>query len=305
MNPTDDSRELNEAKTAFQKVISIDPRSAQGFACLGMIHHALNELDDAITRYHEALSIVPLDASVIELLNIALTMNATLDPLSSSTFTSNASSQETTNAQAFIAAGAGGPVRKPGGLSVPPPIPPSIQAAAQSTNGRPNVNRPARVGTNPSWHANMTATQEKFGGRPELMPNPNLIPRAGGSTDPRMGTGAGAGGAVAGIGAGAPIESMAPNLGPNGGPGPMMDGQGPAYRHMQIVARSGGPGMPAVPRGPVSSVPSFAGPSGGVPNGTHRSVASRVPTDDLDAEEVIQEVSMEVGDDDASMDVED
>lgn len=268
-----------------------------------MIHHALNELDDAITRYHEALSIVPLDANVIELLNIALTMNAALDPLTSSTFTSTASSQETTNAQAFIAAGAGGPVRKPGGLSVPPSTAPSIQAAAQSTNGRANVSHPARVGTNPSWHANMTATQEKFGGRSELIPNPNL--QATGCAGPRMG----AVGAVAGIGAGAPTAAAGPNMDPsasgNVGPGPMMDGQGPAYRHMQIVARSGGPGAPVVQRGLASSIPGFAGPSGAVSNGAHQPVTSRALTEEADAEQVIQEVSMEVGDEDASMDVED
>lgn len=196
-----------------------------------MIHHNLNELDDAITRYHEALSILPLDTNVIELLNLALATNATLDPLSSSAFTSTASSQQTTNAQAFIAAGTGGPRRVPVGLSLPPAA------------GKTRMN-PSRVGTNPSWEKNMTATQEKFEGRPELNPNP-------------------------------------------------MDGQGPAYRHMQIVARTGGP--PAF-------ASAAAGPSGGNP--TERNARTGVrDNEEADAERVMQEVSMDVGDE--SMDVED
>jgi len=199
-----------------------------------MIHHHLNELDDAITRYHDALSILPLDTNVIELLNLALTTNSTLDPLSSSAFTSTASGQQTTNAQAFIAAGTGGPKRVPAGLSLP--------LAA----GKARVN-PSRVGTNLAWKKNMTATQEKFEGRPELSPNP-------------------------------------------------MDGQGPAYRHMQIVARSG-------------ILPAFAS-SGVAGSGPSRNNAAEPSAgtgmrdnEEADAERVMQEVSMDVGDE--SMDVED
>jgi hypothetical protein len=196
-----------------------------------MIHHNLNELDDAITRYHEALSILPLDTSVIELLNLALATNATLDPLSSSAFTSTANSQQTTNAQVFIAAGNGGPKRVPAGLSLPP-------AAVKA-----RIN-PSRVGTNPSWEKNMTAAQKKFEGRPDLSPNP-------------------------------------------------MDGQGPAYRHMQIVGRT--VGLPAF----VSSA--LAGPSR---NNAERNVrAGARENEEADAERVMQEVSMDVGDE--SMDVED
>ncbi|KAF8322575.1 TPR-like protein [Clavulina sp. PMI_390] len=185
--------ELEEAKTMFLKVLALDPRSAEAFASLGMVHHSLNELDAAITRYHEALSIIPLDANVIELLNIALAVNAMHDPLSSSAFTSTASSQETTNAQVFIAAGAGVPPRKPGGLSLPA----AIRAALHNGTGagagtgamgpvsmiRADVNHPSRVGTNPSWSTKMTATQERFGGRPE---DPGLppLPRGAGPSGP-------------------------------------------------------------------------------------------------------------------------
>lgn len=52
--------QYGQAKEAYQKVVTIDPRSAQGFACLGMIHHALDELDEAITRYHEVCLIFDL-----------------------------------------------------------------------------------------------------------------------------------------------------------------------------------------------------------------------------------------------------
>jgi Tfp pilus assembly protein PilF len=44
---------MEKAKEAFNKVINIDPRDAQGYACMGMIHHYLGEMNDAITRYHE------------------------------------------------------------------------------------------------------------------------------------------------------------------------------------------------------------------------------------------------------------
>lgn len=53
-----DSR-YDEAKTAFNKVVCIDPRHGQGLACLGMVHHVLGELDSAILRYHE-VSTVPI-----------------------------------------------------------------------------------------------------------------------------------------------------------------------------------------------------------------------------------------------------
>lgn len=228
-------RQLTEAKEAFMKVISIDPRSAQGFACLGMIHHSLNELDDAITRYHEALSILPLDANVIELLNIALANNATLDPLTSpsfTAFTASVKNSQTTNAQAFIDAGSGSgaPRRIPGGLSLPP------------NAGRARID-PGRVGTNPSWNEKMAAKQEKFEGRAELPPN-------------------------------------------------LMDGQGPAYRHMQLVANAGA--LPAA---------AAAMPSAGL-NMPHDSVDT-MGTDEADSQRVVDEISMHVGDDDASMDVED
>ena len=48
-----DRSRFEEAKGAYEKVITIDPRNAQGYACLGMIHHVTGELDEAITRYHQ------------------------------------------------------------------------------------------------------------------------------------------------------------------------------------------------------------------------------------------------------------
>ena len=46
-------RNYPQAQSAYEEVIKIDPRNSQGLACLGIIHHTLGELDDAITRYHE------------------------------------------------------------------------------------------------------------------------------------------------------------------------------------------------------------------------------------------------------------
>ncbi|KAG6864048.1 hypothetical protein C0993_009539 [Termitomyces sp. T159_Od127] len=43
---------------------------ALGF--LGLVHHLLGELDKAIVKYHEALSIDPINPHVLELLNMAL-----------------------------------------------------------------------------------------------------------------------------------------------------------------------------------------------------------------------------------------
>ncbi|KAG9024750.1 anaphase promoting complex subunit cdc16 [Tulasnella sp. JGI-2019a] len=67
---------LDHALKAFRKVIELNPRHAQGFACIGLIHHMLEEYEEAIRFYHDSLSIDPIDANTIDLLNFALETNA-------------------------------------------------------------------------------------------------------------------------------------------------------------------------------------------------------------------------------------
>ncbi|KAF8515403.1 TPR-like protein [Hysterangium stoloniferum] len=63
---------LAEAKSHYLKVLEIDPRHAGALAFLGMVHHLMDQADQAIVRYHEALSIDPFNLHTLELLNLAL-----------------------------------------------------------------------------------------------------------------------------------------------------------------------------------------------------------------------------------------
>ncbi|KAG8959317.1 anaphase promoting complex subunit cdc16 [Tulasnella sp. 419] len=71
---------LIDAKAAFVKVLELNPRHGQGFACLGLVHHVMGEYDQAIRNYHESLAIDPLDTNTIDLLNLALEINAEMPP---------------------------------------------------------------------------------------------------------------------------------------------------------------------------------------------------------------------------------
>ncbi|KAF8273363.1 hypothetical protein EI94DRAFT_1716538 [Lactarius quietus] len=63
---------LDEASSAYIK------RTCLGF--LGLVYHLMDRIDDAIIRYHEALSINPINAHVLELLNLALEAGADAGP---------------------------------------------------------------------------------------------------------------------------------------------------------------------------------------------------------------------------------
>lgn len=63
---------LAEAKRHYLTVLEIDPRHSVALACLGMVHHLMDQPDQAIIRYHEALSVDPLNMHALELLNAAL-----------------------------------------------------------------------------------------------------------------------------------------------------------------------------------------------------------------------------------------
>ncbi|CCM03084.1 uncharacterized protein FIBRA_05204 [Fibroporia radiculosa] len=64
--------QLEEAKSAYQKVIKIDPRNQTALAFLGVTYHLLGDIDAAIVKYHETLSIDPINGQVLELLELAL-----------------------------------------------------------------------------------------------------------------------------------------------------------------------------------------------------------------------------------------
>ena len=44
---------LDEASSAYIKVLEIDCRSAPALGFLGLVYHLMDRLDDAIVRYHE------------------------------------------------------------------------------------------------------------------------------------------------------------------------------------------------------------------------------------------------------------
>lgn len=71
---------LDEASSAYIKVLEIDSRSAPALGFLGLVYHLMDRLGDAIVRYHEALSINPINAHVLELLNLALEASADAGP---------------------------------------------------------------------------------------------------------------------------------------------------------------------------------------------------------------------------------
>ena len=42
-----------EAKKTYKRVLQLDPRNSTALAFLGIVHHMLNEIDEAIVKYHE------------------------------------------------------------------------------------------------------------------------------------------------------------------------------------------------------------------------------------------------------------
>ena len=45
--------QLDEASSAYIKVLEIDSRSAPALGFLGLVYHLMDRLDEAIVRYHE------------------------------------------------------------------------------------------------------------------------------------------------------------------------------------------------------------------------------------------------------------
>ncbi|KIK68891.1 hypothetical protein GYMLUDRAFT_153334 [Collybiopsis luxurians FD-317 M1] len=65
-------KQYEQAKEAYEKVLLLDPRHALALGFLGLVYHLMSDLDNAIIKYHEALSIDPINGYVLELLNMAL-----------------------------------------------------------------------------------------------------------------------------------------------------------------------------------------------------------------------------------------
>jgi len=60
--------------------LEIDPRNTNALGFLGMVYHLLGDVEAAIVKYHETLSIDPINGHIIELLNLALTASAAAGP---------------------------------------------------------------------------------------------------------------------------------------------------------------------------------------------------------------------------------
>ncbi|KAF8199522.1 cell division control protein 16 [Pholiota molesta] len=71
-------KRLEEARDSYQKVLELDARHSIALGFLGMVHHLMCNVDKAIVKYHEALSIDPINPHMLELLNMALESSASL-----------------------------------------------------------------------------------------------------------------------------------------------------------------------------------------------------------------------------------
>ncbi|KAF7312234.1 TPR-REGION domain-containing protein [Mycena indigotica] len=60
------------AQTSYQNVLDLEPRHPQALGFIGIVYHLTNQLDKAILKYHEALSVEQLNPHIMELLNLAL-----------------------------------------------------------------------------------------------------------------------------------------------------------------------------------------------------------------------------------------
>lgn len=68
-------KNYEKAKENYQRVLVIEPQHSLGLGFLGMVFHFQDQVDMAIVKYHEALSVDPMNGHIIELLNLALESN--------------------------------------------------------------------------------------------------------------------------------------------------------------------------------------------------------------------------------------
>ncbi|TFK88830.1 TPR-like protein [Polyporus arcularius HHB13444] len=71
---------LPEAKAAYQRVLEIDYRNVEALSFMGVTLHLMGNTEAAIVKYHEALSIQPINGYVLELLDMALEASADMGP---------------------------------------------------------------------------------------------------------------------------------------------------------------------------------------------------------------------------------
>ncbi|KAI9066326.1 TPR-like protein [Trametes sanguinea] len=71
---------LQEAKVAYQRVLEMDYRNVAALSFMGVTQHLLGNVEAAIVKYHEALSIDPINGYVLELLEHALETSADMGP---------------------------------------------------------------------------------------------------------------------------------------------------------------------------------------------------------------------------------
>ncbi|KAF8807066.1 TPR-like protein [Phlegmacium glaucopus] len=69
--------QLEEARVTYQKVLELDSRHSIALGFLGLVYHLMGNLDKAIVKYHEALSVDPINPHILELLNTALESSVT------------------------------------------------------------------------------------------------------------------------------------------------------------------------------------------------------------------------------------
>ena len=55
---TQSHRNFLEAKSAYEKVLAVDPRHVTALGCLGIVYHMMDQIDEAIVKYHEVRGIV-------------------------------------------------------------------------------------------------------------------------------------------------------------------------------------------------------------------------------------------------------
>ncbi|KAJ7227065.1 cell division control protein 16 [Mycena pura] len=73
-------KRYDQAEAAYQKVLDLDPRHPVALGFLGLVYHLTDNLDKAILKYHEALSVEQLNPHIMELLQIALDQTGTVMP---------------------------------------------------------------------------------------------------------------------------------------------------------------------------------------------------------------------------------
>ncbi|KAH9847513.1 TPR-like protein [Lenzites betulinus] len=71
---------LENARSAYLNVLRIDYRHVGALAFVGLTEHLMDNVDEAIVRYHQALSIDPINGYVLELLELALEASADMGP---------------------------------------------------------------------------------------------------------------------------------------------------------------------------------------------------------------------------------